>query len=106
MLCWIYYSVLGLGLRMLIDSSGRNAARAEDAQRTPNQSYISPSVLVYEDNDETRFSGTEVEDASVQSEFSAVSERVLDTLLWEVVRARRGWRERREEERGRVRTSK
>ena len=28
---------------------GRGAARAEDAQGTPTQSHISPSILVYED---------------------------------------------------------
>jgi len=28
---------------------GRGAARAEDAQETPTQSHISPSILVYED---------------------------------------------------------
>ena len=30
--------------------SGRGTARAEDAQGTPTQSHISPSVLVYEEN--------------------------------------------------------
>jgi len=29
--------------------SGRGTARAEDAQGTPTQSHISPSILVYED---------------------------------------------------------
>ena len=29
--------------------SGRGAARAEDAQGTPTQSHISPSILEYED---------------------------------------------------------
>jgi len=29
---------------------GRGAARAEDAQGTPTQSHMSPSILVYEDN--------------------------------------------------------
>ena len=29
--------------------TGRGTARAEDAQGTPTQSYISPSILVYED---------------------------------------------------------
>ena len=33
--------------------SGRGAARAEDAQGTPTQSHISPSMLVYEDNRQT-----------------------------------------------------
>ena len=28
---------------------GRGAARAEDAQGTPTQSHVSPSILVYED---------------------------------------------------------
>jgi len=40
------------GERQLIDSrdlSGRGAARAKDAQGTPTQSHISPSVLAYED---------------------------------------------------------
>ena len=32
-----------------MDLSGRGAARAEDAQETPNQSHTSPSILVYED---------------------------------------------------------
>ena len=32
------------------DLSGRGAARAEDAQGTPTQSQVSPSILVYEDN--------------------------------------------------------
>ena len=45
-------------MRLMIDSgldgsteflSGRGAARAEDAQGTPTQSHISPSLLVYED---------------------------------------------------------
>ena len=37
--------------RAVIDSglAGRGAARAEDAQGTPTQSHISPSILVYED---------------------------------------------------------
>jgi len=30
--------------------SGRGTTRAEDAQGTPTQSHISPSILVYEDN--------------------------------------------------------
>ena len=33
----------------MIDLSGRGTARAEDAQGTPTQSHISPSILVYED---------------------------------------------------------
>ena len=32
------------------DLSGRGAARAEDAQGTPTQSHISPTILVYKDN--------------------------------------------------------
>ena len=37
---------------------GRGAARAEDAQETPNQSQISPSILVDEEkNSERRVSG-------------------------------------------------
>ena len=38
----------------MIDSGlvGGGAARAEDAQGTPTQSHISPSILVYEDNPE------------------------------------------------------
>ena len=35
-------------LTSVIDSGG-GAARAEDAQGTPTQSHISPSILVYED---------------------------------------------------------
>jgi hypothetical protein len=31
------------------DLSRRGAARAEDAQGTPSQSHISPSILVYDD---------------------------------------------------------
>ena len=31
------------------DFRGRGAARAEDAQGTPTQSHISPSILVYEE---------------------------------------------------------
>ena len=30
--------------------TGRGTARAEDAQGTPTQSHISPSILVYEDS--------------------------------------------------------
>jgi len=30
-------------------TTGRGAARADDAQGTPTQSHISPSILVYED---------------------------------------------------------
>ena len=30
--------------------SGRGAARAEDAQTTPTESHVSPSILVYEDH--------------------------------------------------------
>ena len=29
--------------------AGRGTARAEDAQGTPTQSHVSPSILVYED---------------------------------------------------------
>jgi len=36
-------------LRVGRDLSGRGAVRAEDAQVTPTQSHISPSMLVYED---------------------------------------------------------
>ena len=32
-----------------VDLSGKGAARAEDAQGTPTQSHITPSILVYED---------------------------------------------------------
>ena len=32
------------------DLSGRGTARADDAQGTPTQSHISPSILVYEDD--------------------------------------------------------
>ena len=33
---------------------GRGAARAEDAEGTPTQSHVSPSILVYEDNSENQ----------------------------------------------------
>jgi hypothetical protein len=33
----------------LVTPCGRGTVRAEDAQRTPTQSHILPSVLVYED---------------------------------------------------------
>ena len=32
-----------------VDLSGRGTARAENAQGTPTQSHISPSMLVYEE---------------------------------------------------------
>jgi len=35
--------------RLRVGFSGRGTARAEDAQGTPAQSHISPSMLVYED---------------------------------------------------------
>ena len=38
----------GLSVSLVIDS-GLGAARAEDAQGTPTQSHISPSILVYAD---------------------------------------------------------
>ena len=34
--------------RGMSPSTGRGAARAEDAQGTPTQSHMSPSILVYE----------------------------------------------------------
>ena len=36
-------------LAILRGGSGRGTTRAEDAQGTPTQSHISPSILVYED---------------------------------------------------------
>jgi len=33
-----------------VRDSGLGATRAEDAQGTPTQSHISPSILVYEEN--------------------------------------------------------
>jgi len=36
-------------MEMIDSGSGRGAARAKDAQGTPTQSHISPSILVYED---------------------------------------------------------
>ena len=33
---------------------GRGATRAEDAQGTPTQSHISPSILVYEEKEQHR----------------------------------------------------
>jgi len=45
------FGFVEIGQQILIFSqmSGRGAARAEDAQGTPTQSHISPSILVYED---------------------------------------------------------
>ena len=44
--------VIDLGLLGLMDShSRRGAARAEDAQGTLTQSYISPRILLYEENE-------------------------------------------------------
>ena len=40
---------IALSLVAWVPSSGRGTARAEDAQGTPTQSHISPSILVYED---------------------------------------------------------
>ena len=34
----------------MFDLSGRGAVRAEDAQESPSQSHISPSILVCEEN--------------------------------------------------------
>ena len=34
-----------------LDFSGRGTAREEDARGTPAQNYISPSILVYKDED-------------------------------------------------------
>ena len=44
-------NLFGALLLCMINSgfSGSGAARAEDAQGTPTQSHISPSILVYED---------------------------------------------------------
>ena len=38
-----------------LNLSARGATRAEDAQGTPTQSHISPSILVYEDEIITRY---------------------------------------------------
>ena len=42
------------GFQALRDLSGSGAARAEDAQGTPTQSHISPSILVYKDQTRRR----------------------------------------------------
>ena len=42
---WIVQRLMG----RVDHDSGRGAARAEDAQGTPTQSHISPSILVYEE---------------------------------------------------------
>jgi len=42
------FSVVGVDI-LRVDLSGRGTARAEDAQGTPTQSHISPSILVYEE---------------------------------------------------------
>jgi len=44
----LLYNVIDAGLVGSTDG-GRDATRAEDAQGTPAQSHISPSILVYED---------------------------------------------------------
>ena len=44
-----FSAVIDSGLVDSTDFSGRGTARAEDAQGTPTQSHISPSILVYED---------------------------------------------------------
>ena len=44
-----YFLTLLSGI-LIHGSSGRGTTRAEDAQGTPSQSRISPSILVYEDN--------------------------------------------------------
>ena len=46
--------MINSGLVGSTDFSGRCAARAEDAQGTPTQSHISPSILVYEDNNNNK----------------------------------------------------
>ena len=43
---------VGSRLRLIVLYAGRGTARAEDAQETPTQSHISPSILVYEDSKE------------------------------------------------------
>ena len=46
---WDIFQTYGLGVGDIL-RVGRGTARAEDAQGTPTQSHISPSILVYEDN--------------------------------------------------------
>ena len=46
--CSDYFQGLGRG-KMVEKEGGRRAARAEDAQGTPTQSHISPSILVNDD---------------------------------------------------------
>ena len=43
------WGVIDSGLVGSTDFYGRGAARAEDAQGTPTQSHISPSIVVYEE---------------------------------------------------------
>ena len=43
------FACLGRELRPVVLLSGRGTTRAEDAQGTPTQSHISPSILVYEE---------------------------------------------------------
>ena len=45
-----------MSIRDRLRVSGRGTTRAEDAQGTPTKSHISPSVLVYEENDCTSLS--------------------------------------------------
>ena len=68
-------------LHSLIDS-GRGATRAEDAQGTPTQSHISPSILVYENEEKNPLALTPLEARLISRERHAeghevaISERV------------------------------
>jgi len=49
MWCWCRFGHVTPRKLPVGGDSGRGAERAEDAQGTPTQSHISPSILVYED---------------------------------------------------------
>jgi len=46
---WKYHGICRRAYGLFCSLSGRGTTRAEDAQGTPTQSHISPSILVYED---------------------------------------------------------
>ena len=66
----------GTVIVMVIDSelSGRGATRTEDAQGTPTQTHISPSILVYEAKQ-----GEGVRHLSDKSRGSLVPQRQVDS---------------------------
>jgi len=55
--------------------SGRGTTRAEDAQGTPTQSHISPSILVYEDKKGLRMSARVMSGGTLRSGRSHTTRR-------------------------------